>query len=102
ATKYLIDNKVVESVETKGALYENLLKNHPQVLEIRRCGLLLAVELGSSEKLYKIMDMFIEKGILSDWFLFCDTAFRISPPLTITEDEIRGSVEIIVECLNNL
>ena len=102
ATKYLIDNKVVESVETKGALYENLLKNHPQVLEIRRCGLLLAVELGSSEKLYKIMDMFIEKGILSDWFLFCDTAFRISPPLTITEDEIRGSVEIIVDCLNNL
>jgi acetylornithine/succinyldiaminopimelate/putrescine aminotransferase len=51
ATKYLIDNKVVEYVEAKGALYENLLKNHPRVLEIRRCGLLLAVELGSSEKL---------------------------------------------------
>ena len=102
ATKYLIDNKVVESVESKGALYEQLLKDHPQVVEIRRNGLLLAVELGSSEKLYKIMDKFIEKGILSDWFLYCDTAFRISPPLTITEEEIRGSVEIIVECLNNL
>ena len=102
ATKYLIDNKVVESVESKGMLFEQLLKDHPQVLEIRRNGLLLAVELGSSEKLYKIMDQFIEKGILSDWFLYCDTAFRISPPLTITEEEIRGSVEIIVECLNNL
>ena len=102
ATKYLIDNKVVESVESKGALYEQLLKDHPQVVEIRRNGLLLAVELGSSEKLYKIMDKFIEKGILSDWFLYCDTAFRISPPLTITEEEIRGSVDIIVECLNNL
>ena len=102
ATKYLIDNKVVESVESKGALYEQLLKDHPQVVEIRRNGLLLAVELGSSEKLYKIMDKFIEKGILSDWFLYCDTAFRISPPLTITEEEIRGSVDIIVECLNEL
>jgi 4-aminobutyrate aminotransferase-like enzyme len=64
--------------------------------------LLLAVELGSSEKLYKIMDLFIEKGILSDWFLYCDTAFRISPPLTITEEEIKGSAEIIIECLNSL
>ena len=102
ATKHLIDNKVVESVEAKGALYEKLLKNHPQVIEIRRTGLLLAVELGSSEKLYKLMDLFIEKGILSDWFLYCDTAFRISPPLTITEEEVAGSVELIVECLNEL
>ena len=102
ATKYLIDNKIVESVDAKGALYEKLLKDHPQVVEIRRCGLLLAVELGSSEKLYKLMDLFIEKGILSDWFLYCDTAFRISPPLTITQAEIAESVELIVECLNAL
>ena len=60
ATKYLIDNKVVESVESKGALYEQLLKDHPQVVEIRRNGLLLAVELGSSEKLYKIMDKYMK------------------------------------------
>ena len=98
----MLDNKVVEAVEAKGALYEKLLKDHPQVVEIRRAGLLLAVELGSSEKLYKLMDLFIEKGILSDWFLYCDTAFRISPPLTITEEEICGSVELIVECLNAL
>ena len=102
ATKYLIENRVVEEVEAKGALYEKLLKDHHQVVEIRRSGLLLAVELGSSEKLYKIMDLFIEKGILSDWFLYCDTAFRISPPLTITEEEIKGSAEIIIECLNSL
>ena len=102
ATRYMLDNKVVEAVEAKGALYEKLLKDHPQVVEIRRAGLLLAVELGSSEKLYKLMDLFIEKGILSDWFLYCDTAFRISPPLTITEEEICGSVELIVECLNAL
>ena len=102
AAKYLIDNNIVESVEKKGALYQRLLESHPQVVEIRRSGLLLAVELGSSEKLYKIMDMFIERGILSDWFLYCDTAFRISPPLTITEEEIAGSVDIILECLNSL
>ena len=102
AMRYLIDNQVVEDVERKGAMYESLLQDHPAVKEIRRSGLLLAVELGESEKLYKIMDHFIEEGILSDWFLFCDTAFRISPPLVISDDEIRDSVRIIRRCLDRL
>ena len=102
AMKFLQDNKIVEDVERKGALYEELLKDHPAVKEIRRSGLLLAVELGQSEKLYRIMDLFIENGILSDWFLFCDTAFRISAPLVITDEEIRHSAEIIRKCLDNL
>ena len=102
AMKFLQDNKVVEDVERKGALYEELLKDHPAVKEIRRAGLLLAIELGESEKLYKIMDLFIEEGILSDWFLFCDTAFRISAPLVISDEEIRDSVRIIRNCLDRL
>ena len=102
ALNYLVDNKVVERVETKGALYEMLLKDHPAVREIRRSGLLLAVELGESAKLYRIMELFREAGILSDWFLFCDTAFRISPPLTISEDEVRESAALIRSCLDRL
>ena len=102
AMKFLQENKVVEDVERKGALYEELLKDHPAVKEIRRSGMLLAIELGESEKLYKIMDLFIEEGILSDWFLFCDTAFRISAPLVISDEEIRDSVRIIRNCLDRL
>ena len=102
AMKFLQDNKIVEDVERKGAMYEELLKDHPAVKEIRRAGLLLAVELGESEKLYRIMDLFIERGILSDWFLFCDTAFRISAPLVISDEEIKDSVRIIRECLDLL
>ena len=102
AMRFLQDNKVVEDVERKGALYEELLKDHPAVKEIRRSGMLLAVELGESEKLYKIMDLFIEEGIMSDWFQYCDTAFRISAPLVITDEEIRDSVRIIRNCLDRL
>ncbi len=102
AMRFLQDNKVVEDVERKGALYEELLKDHPAVKEIRRSGMLLAVELGESEKLYKIMDLFIEEGIMSDWFLYCDTAFRISAPLVITDEEIHDSVRIIRNCLDRL
>ena len=102
ALNYLLDNKVVEGVEAKGALYARLLGNHPAVREIRRSGLLLAVELGEPQKLYRIMELFKQAGILSDWFLFCDTAFRISPPLTISEEEIRGSAALILKCLDEL
>lgn len=102
AMEYILENKLLESVEAKGALYESLLKDHPAVKEVRRAGLLLAVELGESEKLYRMMELFKELGILSDWFLYCDTAFRISPPLTITEAEILESTLLIREALDRL
>ena len=102
ALDYILDNRLVEQVERKGLRYENALKDAPNVLEIRRSGLLMAVELGTSDKLFQIMALFKEHGIMSDWFLFCDTAFRISPPLTISDEEIDDSCQIILECLNKL
>ena len=102
ALNYLIDNDILSTVERKGAMFERALADHPAVCEIRRAGLLMAVELGSSERLYAIMRLFAESGIMSDWFLFCDTAFRISPPLTITESEIGECTEIIRQCLDRI
>ena len=102
AMNFLIERDVVRQVESKGALYEALLSDHSQVRGIRRAGLLLAVELGESDKLYRIMELFKEAGILSDWFLYCDTAFRISPPLTVSEEEVRDSARIIRVCLDRL
>ena len=102
ALRYVMNNCLAEKAEAKGAAYEAVLRDHPSVLEIRRSGLIMAVELGSPGKLYKIMDLFKEGGILSDWFLFCDTAFRISPPLTVTDEEIRESCDMILRCLDRL
>ena len=102
ALNYLIDNKVIESVEHKGAIFEERLKSHSRILEIRRSGLLLALELGKPEYLYRLMEIFKEEGIMSDWFLYCDTAFRISPPLTISESEIEECCQIITRSLDRL
>lgn len=102
ALNYLTDNRVVEEVERKGARYEEQLIGHPAVVEIRRSGLLLAVELGRSDRLYRLMEIFKEVGIMSDWFLYCDTAFRISPPLVITDEEIDQSVVLIRQALDRL
>lgn len=102
AMEYIIDNRLMEETEAKGKLFSELLRLHPTVREIRRSGLIMAVELGDSERLFRIMELFKERGILSDWFLFCDTAFRISPPLTITNNEIRDCCLIISGCLDEL
>ncbi len=99
---YILENDLLADVEGKGAVYERELGAHPQVVEIRRSGLLMAVELGEPGKMYRMMELFKERGILSDWFLFCDTAFRISPPLTITWDEIAESCRLIVSSLDDL
>ncbi len=102
AMTYLEEKGLVAEVERKGALFESLVVGHPKVQEIRRCGLLLAVELGSSDAYFRLLDIFIEAGILSDCFLFCESAFRISPPLTITEEEIRSCAALICDCLDRL
>ncbi len=102
ALRFLLDNNIVEQVETKGALFEKSIIDHPLVSEIRRAGLLMAVELGSSDRLYKLMELFKDHGIMSDWFLFCDTAFRISPPLTISTAEVEECCTIIRECLDKI
>ena len=102
AMNFLEANNLVAEVESKGALFESLVAGHPKVQEVRRCGLLLAVELGSSDAYFRLLDLFIEAGILSDCFLFCESAFRISPPLTITEEEIRSCAALICDCLDKL
>ncbi len=100
ALNFTLDNNLAERAEPLGSLYESFVGQHPAVVEIRRAGLLIAVELGSSELMFRAMEELTKRGILSDWFLFCDTAFRISPPLTITEEQVRDSVRIILEALD--
>jgi acetylornithine/succinyldiaminopimelate/putrescine aminotransferase len=57
--------------------------------EIRGEGLLLAVVPEHPEIIPAMVARAPEHGLLLDYFLFCDTAFRIAPPLTISDDEIR-------------
>lgn len=101
AFQYIIENKLVENAALQGELFETLLTGTPGILEIRRSGLLMAVELGSQERLMDVMERLLEVGYMSDWFLFCDTAFRISPPLTITSDQVESCCRDIVRVLSS-
>ena len=100
ALEYILSERLTELADAKGALYESLLAGHPLVREIRRTGLLRGVEFGDSELAARIVLRAIDRGLMTEWFLFHDTAMRIAPPLTITDAEIRESCEILLEVLN--
>ena len=97
ALEFTLREGLMEQVESKGTLYETLLGGHPLVRSIRRAGLLLAVEFGESDLTAHIVWDAVEAGLMTEWFLFHDTAMRIAPPLTITEAEIRESCRILLE-----
>lgn len=94
----LLEEKLIEKVEQKEKLFRSLLK-HPQIISINGKGLLLAIEFESYEQNKKIIDKCIEKGLITDWFLFNAHSMRIAPPLTITEEEIIVACQIILKCI---
>ena len=99
ALEYNLVHSLSHDAEIIGALFEELLGNHPSIVEIRRSGLLMAIELSDNDFLMALMEQFRQTGIMSDWFLFCNTAFRISPPLTISRNEVHECCAIIIDCL---
>ena len=60
---------------------------------------MLAVNLGSPEYTLDVAKRCMEKGLIVFWQLYRNEYLRISPPLTISEEEIRKGCEIILECL---
>ena len=93
------ENRLHEQAEAKGQLFKQLLK-HPAIKEVRGKGLMLAVEFESFAVLKPIIDRAITKGVITDWFLFCDNSMRIAPPLIITEEQIREACAVILAAID--
>ena len=102
ALNVLEESGLVEQAEAKGALFEALLGNHPKIREIRRLGLMLGVEIGDEAAVQRLIADFVAHGLLPDTFLWRETAFRIAPPLIITEEQIRETAQTLRECLDRL
>lgn len=95
----ILNEKLIEQVKKKGELFKENIKNN-YCKEIRGKGLFMAVELDSFDRVKKVINAAINKGLVTDWFLFCDTAFRIAPPLVISEKQILQACQIINEAIN--
>lgn len=95
------EESLLESVEAKAEIFKKLLI-HPKIKGIRNKGLLMAVEFESFDVLKPIIDRAIEMGVITDWFLFCDDAMRIAPPLIITELQIKEACTIILKAIDDV
>ena len=101
ALEYVLANDLMRKAEERGAQYEKILSGHPAIKEIRRAGLLMAVEFGDAKLTQDIVLTAIEKGLMTEWFLFHETAMRIAPPLTITPEEVEESCRILLEVIDS-
>jgi acetylornithine/N-succinyldiaminopimelate aminotransferase len=99
--KELTDTNLMSEALEKEAYFKSLLV-HPLIKEIRGEGLMLAVMTDSSEITNKVIFKCQDKGLILFWLLFEGCAIRITPPLTISMDEINKGCQIILEAFNEI
>ncbi len=95
----LLEEDMIGNARRMGSLFKDLLV-HPTIKEVRGEGLMLAVELGDVDLVQRAVLGSIGYGVLGFWFLSCPTAFRIAPPLCITEDQVREACRVVLSELD--
>ncbi len=90
---------IIDSVIRKEKLFRDNLV-HPKIKKIRGKGLMLAVELGNKDWCNALVEKGYENGLITFFFLFTKTSFRISPPLNISDEQIVKACQKIKHILN--
>ncbi len=98
----ILREKLHEKAQAKGRLFVRWLEGHPFIKEIRQMGLMLAVELKDEKTTDKVVHALYTHGLIVDRFLFHHSAFRIAPPLTVTEEEIEMISEKILQSFQQI
>lgn len=97
----LLKTSLIEDTLKKEELFKELLI-HPKIKEIRGKGLMLALIMDSAETANELVLRAKEKKLILFWLLFENKAVRISPPLTISNEEIHEGCTTILNVLNSL
>jgi acetylornithine/succinyldiaminopimelate/putrescine aminotransferase len=97
----IIKNHLWENAARQEKIFREMLL-HPRIKSVRGKGLLLALEFDSFEENKLIIDKLIERGLITDWFLFAPECLRIAPPLIITEEQTEFACEVILKVLKGL
>lgn len=98
--KEVLESGLMNEMERKEKLFRELLV-HPKIKNINGKGLMLAVNLGSPEYTLDVAKRCMEKGLIVFWQLYRNEFLRISPPLTLSDEEIKIGCEIILEVLDD-
>ena len=96
----ITEKQLIPQTLQKEKLFRELLV-HPLITEIRGKGLMLALLLKNEEIVDYLVLTAAKKGLILFWLLFEPKAVRISPPLTISEEEITEGCHQIIDILND-
>ena len=99
--KEITDSNLIEDSLRKEELIRSLLK-HSSIREIKGKGLMLAAMVNSPEIASEIILRCKDEGLILFWLLYEPCAIRITPPLTITEEEIRKGCAIITAVMDKV
>jgi acetylornithine/succinyldiaminopimelate/putrescine aminotransferase len=86
-------------VERLGKLLQDKINTSKEIIESRRMGLMFAFDMASADRVSRVVEKCMEKGLISFWFLSHPYSFRLSPPLNIRESEILKAANIILEAI---
>lgn len=90
----------LDEVERLGSILENILIEHPAIKSCRRIGMMFAFDMETPELVSKVVHQCLQKGLITFWFLSHPNSFRLSPPLTISENEIIYAGKLIYEAID--
>jgi acetylornithine/succinyldiaminopimelate/putrescine aminotransferase len=99
--KEITESDLMQNALEKEQLFRKLLV-HPLIKEIRGIGLMLAIITPSETITNMIVHKCKDQGLILFWLLFEPKAVRITPPLTISNDEIIKGCAIILDVLNSI
>lgn len=97
----LLKDDLIQKANDKGQLFRDLL-HHEAIDHIRGKGLFLAVEFKKQVKVDRFFDACVKRGIIFDFFLFNNQSFRIAPPLTITNQEIKKVADLLLDAMDEI
>jgi len=97
----LTESDLMSRIDEKEKLFRELLV-HPKIKTIHGRGLMLAPELETPEYALEVAARCMEKGLILFWLMYSIQNLRITPPLTISNDEIREGCEIILNVLDEI
>lgn len=99
--KEITESSLIDDTLEKEKLIRQHLQ-HKHIKEIRGRGLMLAAIVENSEITNKVIFKAKEEGLILFWLLFEPKAIRITPPLTISKEEIIKGCKIITSILDNI
>ncbi len=101
AFEVLLEGNYINSIAQKQQILNTCLV-HPAIQQVRVAGLWAAVKLADFDTNKTIIHRCIERGLITDWFLFAPDCLRIAPPLIITEEELINACQVIVEVVEEV